>query len=814
MKALRQRGALVLGTLLLAGLALLAVLLLALATLWYSFDLPSLDKATEYRPRQHLTVLAADGSEIAQFGSERRVFVPIEAMPKALKDAVLATEDSQFYEHGGISWKGVLRAAWANVSGGVPQGASTITQQVARTFFLSTRRTAERKIKEALIARQLESELSKNQILELYLNQIYLGQRAYGFGAAAETYFGRPLAELGLPELALLAGLPQNPIYANPFANEAAALRRQQWVLARLLRTGQIDQATHDAAREAKLVFRTRRGPDMPAQHVAEMARRLVFEQIGERAYTEGIRVMTSLMPAEQRAAHAGLRRALIAHERRQRWRGPEDRETLPPPDAEAAAIDRAAALALRDQRDDDDLRAAIVLTASERELTAKLASGEIVSVSGEGLRLVRAALKPGAPAALAVNRGAVIRLLEEPRARGATAWAVVQWPEADGAYVSLDPATGRVRALVGGFSFARGPFNRATQARRQPGSAFKPLLYAAAFPAGVMPETLVDDTPLTNPDGSTPSWNPKNSDGRFDGPISLREGLVRSKNLVSVRLLQHVGLAAVHDKLAAFGLDPKRHPQDLTLALGSGSVSPMEMATAYGVFANGGRRVAPVLIERVVAADGRVLFEAPLVLPLEQAPQAIPARDAFLVNSLMQDVTARGTAARAQATLKRPDLFGKTGTTNDAVDAWFAGWAPGVVGVAWIGHDEPKSLGDRESGGGLALPVWIDAMAAALKGVPVQTLVAPEGLSWVDGGGQGDPYNGGSGGSFGEPPGGTPLVPGTPATPATPERAGDWRYTEWAQGGFVPALGEIARRIFGGDVASFGAAAASAPPR
>ncbi len=754
-----SRGVIVIGSLLLiaGAVVLVGVLLLGLLLAWYSLDLPPLDEALEYRPRQHLVVLAADGPEIAQFGSERRIFVPVAQMPQALKDAVIATEDAGFYEHAGISWRGVARAAVANLSGGVPQGASTITQQVARTMFLSTRRTLERKLKEALIARRLEGALSKDQILELYLNQVYVGTRAYGMGAAAETYFGKPLAALNLAELALIAGLPQNPIHANPFANEAAAVRRQRWVLQRMLRTGRIDTATHDAAVATPLVYRRTRGPDVPAQHVAEMARRAVFDQLGERAYTEGIRVVTSLRADEQRAAHAALRKALLAHERRQPWRGPEDREDLP---ADAAEAERAAALALRDLRDDDDLRVGIVMAASEKALEVKLASDETVTVAGEGLRLVRAALRPQAPAPLAVRRGAVLRLQASAGAGVKTRWSVAQWPEADGAYVSLDPATGRVRALVGGFSFARGPFNRATQARRQPGSSFKPFLYATAFEHGVMPETLVDDLPLQGTDGGTPSWNPGNSDGRFDGPMTVRDGLVRSKNLVSIRVLQRIGVPAARDGIARFGFDPARHPADLTLALGTGSVSPLEMAAAYGVFANGGHRVAPVLIERIVAADGSVLFEAPPAPPLDEGNRVVPARTVFLANTLLQDVTARGTAARAQATLQRPDLYGKTGTTDDAVDAWFAGWAPGVVGVGWIGHDQPRSLGERESGGGLALPVWIDAMARGLRGVPAQPLPPPEGVMRAPGAG------------------------------------GDWRFAEFAEGGFVAAIGNVAEAI------------------
>ncbi len=746
----RQRGVLILGTILLVllTLALLAALVLGGMALWYAQDLPSLDKATDYRPRQHLQVLTADGAEIAQFGTERRLFVPLAATPKLLRDAVIAVEDHTFYEHGGISWRGVARAVWSNLTGGIGGGASTITQQVSRTFFLSTRRTPERKIKEALIAWRLEDQLTKDEILELYLNQIYLGQRAYGYGAAAQVYFGKTLAQLSIAETAMLAGLQQNPIHANPIVNEAAATRRQHWVLQRMLRTGVIGEAEHAQALTTKLVYRKPNFVDVQAQHVAEMARRAVVERLGEKAYTEGVRVFTSLRADEQRAAHVALRRALMAHERKQPWRGPEDQEKLP--DDEAAA-DRAAALALKELRDDEDLRLAIVLRAGSTELTAKLASGEAVTIKGEALKPVAAALRAGAPAVLAIKRGSVLRLAQVQRGK-ATEWQVAQWPRAEGAYVSLDPATGRVRALVGGFAFSRNQFNRVTGAQRQPGSAFKPLLYSAAVEHGLMPETLVDDLPLTTPDGGVPSWNPGNSDGRFDGEITLREGLVRSKNLVSVRLLQALGLAEARGWIARFGLDMKQHPQDLTMALGSGSVTPLQLASAYAVFANGGHRITPVLIEKITDAQGTVLYEAPPPAVLTEATRALPERNVFIVNTLLRDVTARGTAAKAQAQLQRPDLYGKTGTTNDAVDAWFAGWAPGIVGVAWIGHDEPESLGERESGGGLALPVWIEAMARALKGVPVQPLTPPEGVVPV---------------------------------------GGDWRYSEFAEGGFVQRAGE-----------------------
>jgi penicillin-binding protein 1A len=766
--ARRPRGVILLSLVLAAALALLLAGALALgaAALWYSRELPPLDAATDYRPRQHLQVLTADGVEIAQFGTERRLFVPLAQVPQPLRDAVLAVEDAGFYQHGGFSWRGMARAVATKLTGGRTEGASTITQQVARTFFLSTRRTAERKIKEALLAWQLERQLGKDRILELYLNQIYLGQRAYGFGAAAQQYFGKPLAALSLAETALLAGLPQNPIHANPVASAERAIQRQRWVLQRMRATGTITPAQLDAALAERLVFRRSTQVEVPAQWVAEMARRAVVERVGELAYTEGIRVITSLRADDQRAANAALRRAVLAHERKQPWRGPEDQEALPDPAVDAAAAERAAALALRDARDDEDLRVAIVLAASPRELRAQLASGETVTLKSEALKNVQAALGPKAPAKLAITRGSVIRLLAQPAARAAargvapaTEWTVAQWPEAQAAFVALDPGTGRMRALVGGFDFNRQQFNHVTSAWRQPGSSFKPFLYSAALERGVMPESLVDDAPLLGPDGLPGSWDPKNSDGRFDGEISMREGLVRSKNLVSVRLLKHVGLPAASEWVARFGFDAAKQPDNLTFALGAGSTTPLQMALAYAVLANGGHRVEPVLIERIVDAKGRVLFEAPPPAPLTEANRVVPERNVFLINSLLRDVTLRGTAARAQAALQRGDLYGKTGTTNDAVDAWFAGFQPpsadgnnaGVVGVAWMGYDDPASLGEGESGGGLALPIWIDSMARMLRGVPVAQPAAPEGVAAV---------------------------------------GGEWRFSEWAEGGFVARVG------------------------
>ncbi len=765
---LLRRLLLGLGTLLVA-----CALALAAAAVWYWQDLPPLDKAIDYRPRQHLQVLTADGVEIAEFGAERRLFVPIAQCPQRLRDAVLAVEDADFYHHGAISLRGIARALVTDLSGGAPQGASTITQQVARTFFLSTRRTLERKIKEALLAEQLEHRLGKDQILELYLNQIYLGEHAYGFGAAAQVYFGKPLAALSIAETAMLAGLPQNPINANPVASPERARKRQLWVLWRMRKTGVIDEAAYAQAVAEKIVLKSPLFVDVSAQHVAEMARRAVVERLGDKAYTEGIRVVTTLRADDQRAAHAALRRAVMAHERKQPWRGPEDQVSLPDDPAEA---DRNAALALKDQRDDADLRVAIVMSADPHRIVAKLASGETVTVTGDSLDRVQAALSPKAPDALAIRRGSIVRLLSVPQGK-TTQWTLVQWPQVEAAFVALDPTTGRVRALVGGFDFNHSQFNHVTSAARQPGSSFKPFLYSAAFEQGVMPETLVNDAPLPAAEGDPAGWNPQNADGRYDGEITVREALVQSKNMVSIRLLQHVGLEAARDWIARFGFDMKQQPDDLTLALGSGSVTPLELALGYAVFANGGHRIAPTLIERITSAQGEVLYQAPPPPPLTEDNRVVPARNVFLVNSLLADVTRRGTAARAQQALQRPDLYGKTGTTNDAVDAWFAGFAPGAVAVAWMGYDDPRSLGEGESGADLALPIWIDAMSEMLQGVPVQPL--------------------------------TDYLP-----PAGIVAAGDdWRYSEWADGGGLWQLDDpVPTAAAAAAAASAASAAASAP--
>jgi penicillin-binding protein 1A len=538
----------------------------------------------------------------------------------------------------------------------------------------------------------------------------------------------------------MLAGLPQNPYYANPITNLARATQRQHVVLQRMRATGVISEAQAAAARAEKLVIRAPGQGVIHAGHVAEMARAVVAERFGAEAYTRGIRVVTSLRAADQRAAWTALRRGVLAYDRKGVWRGIEDRETLPAGDG--AELEQAAARALKDHRDDEMLRVAIVLGATPRAVQLQLASGERIEIQGAALRWVQAGLSPQAKAPLALARGAVVRVRQEGKA-----WAFAQWPQAEAAFVSMDPTTGRVRALVGGFDFGRQPFNHVTQAWRQPGSSFKPLLYSAALEQGVMPGTVIDDAPYVAPNG----WSPSNSDGRFEGPLSLREALAKSRNLVSLRVLQQVGVGAAREWAARFGLDAARQPDNLTLALGTGSVTPLQMAQAYAVIANGGYRVAPVLVERITDAQGKVIFEAPPAAAPTEDARAIPARNAFVMGQLLNEVTRSGTAARAQVQLRRPDLYGKTGTTDEAVDAWFAGFQPSLVAVAWMGYDDPRSLGERETGGGLALPIWLDYMAIALKGVPVDMPVVPAGLAQVD---------------------------------------GEWLYEEWAAGGQIRRIG------------------------
>jgi penicillin-binding protein 1A len=711
-----------------------------------TFDLPSIDRIVKYTPKLPLQIYTSDGVEIAQFGTERRIYVPLSKTPKLLQDAVLSVEDARFREHSGIDPKGMARAVVAALTGGRKQGASTITQQLVRTMLLTREFTVERKAKEIMLAFKVEDALSKDRILEIYLNEIFLGQRAYGFAAAAKTYFGKSMDELTVGEAAMLAGLPQNPYYANPVANMERALKRQRVVLERMKATGAITEAQWKAARAETIKLRTPGEQDLHAPHVAEMARRIVVERYGTEAYSSGIRVITSLTADDQRAAYDAVQKGVLDFDRRGAWRGPEGLETLPDKqDAELASL---AAEALKDHPDDDTLRVAIVLKASPKEVVAQLANGDRVTLTGAGLRWAQAGLRSKVKQELKLQRGSVIRVAQTGKTGSAQEWSIAQWPEAEAALVSMDPRTGRVRALVGGFDHSRQPFNHVTQAWRQPGSSFKPLLYSAALEERVMPGTLVDDLPYTAANG----WSPSNSHAGGESPISVRQALATSSNLVSVRVLDHVGVARAKEWTTRFGIDAARQPSNLTLALGTGSVTPLQMVRAYATFANGGWRVAPVVVEKIIDAQGKVLFEERPPEALTEDNRAIPARNAYVMSSMLNDVTRFGTGARAQALLKRRDVYGKTGTTDNAFDAWFTGYHPTLATVVWMGYDTPRSLGGRESGSRAALPIWIDYMGAALKKVPDTPLGNP-------------------------PPG---LI-----------REDDWLYAEWKNGGAVATISD-----------------------
>ncbi len=707
------------------GLALTIAVALAVA---YP-NLPDISDLADYRPKLPLRVYSAEGALLGEFGEERRNLTPIGEIPKVMKDAVLAIEDARFFQHGGVDYKGVIRAALANLGRVKSQGASTITMQVARNVYLSSEKTFTRKIYEILLTFKLEHLLTKDQILEIYMNQIYLGNRAYGFAAASEAYFGKPLKSVSVAEAAMLAGLPKAPSAYNPISNPKRARSRQLYIIERMEENGFITADQAADAKKEELKIRT--GPDntrVHAEYVAEMARQLIFAQYGNEAYTRGLNVYTTLNAAEQEAAYVALRRGIMDYERRQQYRGPEKFVVLP---STAQEVEDAIDDALANHPDNGDVLSAVVLEASPRKIVAARASGDTLEITGDGLKPAQSGLSDKAPPNIKIRRGAVIRVVKTPK----NAWEITQLPEVEGALVALDPRSGAIRALVGGFDFDKNKFNHAAQAWRQPGSSFKPFIYSAALEKGFTPATIINDAPLFFDAGVTGGqpWEPKNYDGKYDGPMSMRTALAKSKNMISIRILQAVGPKTAQEWVSRFGFDAEKHPAYLTMALGAGSVTPLQMATAYSVFANGGYRVNPWLITKVTDHKGRVISETTPPVASEQ-PRAIDARNAFVMNSLLQEVTRSGTAARAQATLKRPDLYGKTGTTNDSVDAWFAGYQPTVAAVTWIGYDTPRNLGSRETGGGLSLPVWINYMERALKGVPVMEPTVPAGVVNVGG--------------------------------------------------------------------------------
>lgn len=716
-----------LGLAIAGAMALAMVIAIALAMAYP--NLPDVSELADYRPKLPLRIYSAEGALIGEFGEERRNLTPIQDIPDVMKNAVLAIEDTRFFQHSGVDYKGMVRAVVANLGRVKSQGASTITMQVARNVYLSSEKTFTRKIYEILLTFKLEHLLSKNQILEIYMNQIYLGNRAYGFSAASEAYFGKPLKSISVAEAAMLAGLPKAPSAYNPISNPKRARVRQLHIIDRMEDNHFISPQQASEARTEELKIRS--GPDntrVHAEYVAEMARQLIFAQYGNEAYTRGLNVYTTLNSAEQDTAYQALRRGIMDYERRQKYRGPEKFVNLP---AGGQELEEAIDEGLADHPDNGDLVSAMVLEATPRKVVAVRQSGDNIEITGEGLKPVQSGLSDKAPPNIKLRRGAVIRVMQTPK----NTWEITQLPEVEGAFVAIDPRNGAIRALVGGFDFGKNKFNHVTQAWRQPGSSFKPFIYSAALEKGFTPATVINDAPLFFTAATTGGqpWEPKNYDGRFDGPMTMRTGLAKSKNMISIRILQAVGPKNAQEWVSHFGFDADKHPAYLPMALGAGSVTPMQMAVGYSVFANGGYRMNPWLIARVTDYKDRVISETPMPT-LSESQRAIDPRNAFIMDSLLQEVTRSGTAARAQATLKRPDVYGKTGTTNDSVDAWFAGFQPTITAVTWIGYDTPRNLGSRETGGGLSLPVWISFMERALKGVAVMEPTVPAGVVNVGG--------------------------------------------------------------------------------
>jgi penicillin-binding protein 1A len=691
-------------------------------------DLPSLDALTDYRPKIPLRVYTSDGVLIGEYG-ERREFVAIKDVPLVQKQALLAIEDARFYEHGGVDYRGVARALIADLTGGLKQGASTITMQVARDFYLTKEKLFSRKFTEVMLAYKIERTLSKDQILELYMNQVYLGQRAYGFSSAARVYFGKPLKELSLAQAAMLAGLPQSPSLVNPVINPKRAQARQHLVLKRMHDLGYITEAQLIKAQAEDLHVRMD-GQIFSnhASYVAELVRQTMAAQYNDEAYTRGLNVFTTLISTEQDAAYEAVHHAVLEFDRRHAYRGPEGFVALP---GNLIARRKAIESALQQHPAVDHMQAAVILSVTPRRLRATLANDKEVDLVDDKLRGATEALAPKASPELRLKVGSIIRLEHDGKGQ----WNLAQMPNVGCAYLSLNNQTGAYRALVGGFDFNTSQLNHVTQAWRQPGSAIKPFIYSASLEKGYSPATQVDDDPLTLTSAETGGqpWSPRNDDDVYDGPVTLRRALAQSKNVASVRLLRAITVLYAHDFLQRFGIDSSKQPLNYTLALGTGVVTPLQMAGAYSVFANGGYRISPHFIQKVVDTRGNVLFEAKPEAVAKESDRVLDARNAFVMTSMLHEVTVSGTAAAAQR-LGRTDLAGKTGTSSDAMDAWFAGSSGDNTAVAWMGYDDPQSLGGREFGATLALPIWMDVMRVELKGKPQLTKLPPAGLSRVDG--------------------------------------------------------------------------------
>ncbi|WP_189392872.1 penicillin-binding protein 1A [Alcaligenes pakistanensis] len=722
------------------GLGLCAALLgsLALALAWP--NLPDLSAMIDYRPRVPLRIYTADKVLIGEFGEERRNVLRFDEIPDVMKSAILAAEDDRFYQHGGIDWMGVGRAALANMTQmSKTQGASTITMQVARNFYLSSEKTYTRKFYELLLTFKIEATLSKDQILDLYMNQIYLGHRAYGFAAASRTYLGKPLGEITTAEAAILAGIPKAPSRFNPIANFERAKTRQGYVLGRMRNLGYITDQEYQEAQAQEIVVKSALGTPaggyaIHGEYAAELARQLLYGVYQDNVYSRGFNIYTTIKSSDQEAAYLAVRNGILDYTRRAPYTGPQGQVDLP------AGIenDHAQLDAILDEMQDKypdtgDLLTGVVLDANPNQIRVARTAQQIIDVNDKrALKIVARGLVNNAKADVRIQRGSVIYLF-----RNGDYWEVINMPAVQAAFVSVRPQDGAIQAMVGGFHFSDGKFNRVTQAWRQPGSAFKPFIYASSLERGLTPATQISDEPfvLTAAQTGSKPWTPKNYGRTYEPMLTMRQGLYKSKNMVSIRIMQAVGPKYVQEYVTRFGFDKARQPAVLPLALGAGSVTPLQMAGAYSVFANGGYRTEPFLIDYVTDSTDKVIMRAKPIVAGDAAARAIDARTAYVMNDLLRGVATSGTGARASRELKRTDIGGKTGTTNDSQDAWFAGYTPDLVGIAWMGFDKPRSLGSGETGGGASMPIWINYMRAALKDKPIVPQgPLPSGLSRING--------------------------------------------------------------------------------
>ena len=722
--------------------------------LYLAPGLPRAERLRDVELQVPLRIYASDGRLIAEYGEKRRKPLRYDQIPERLKQAFLAAEDDRFFHHPGVDYQGLLRAAvHLALTGEKQQGGSTITMQLARNFFLSSERTYERKLREIFLALKIEHALSKPQILELYLNKIYLGQRAYGVGAAAEVYYGKSPGELTLAQIAMIAGLPKAPSAYNPISNPQRALQRRGYVLRRMRDLGYITEAEFVQADQAPITAALHRARvEVAAPYLAEAVRVAMVSRFGSEAYSAGYEVYTTLDPDLQAAGRAALRKALLDYDRRHGWRGPAGHVDL------AGSTDEALSALLAQRPSVGGLHPAVVKTVEKRSATVLVKGVGAARIPWQGLAWARPyidedhrgprprkagdVLSPGD--LIYVQRRRAVAPKGKKQAsdqRPAAYWALVQVPAVQGALISVDPSTGAVVALVGGFDFRLSKFNRALQALRQPGSNFKPFVYSAALAKGFTPASVINDAPIVFQDASLgEAWRPQNYSGKFYGPTRLRVGLMKSRNLVSIRLLERIGVDYTLEYVKRFGFDTRRFPHNLSLALGTGEVTPVELIGGFAVFANGGYRVPPFWIQRI-ERRGRVV-ETHEALPAcdprqaqpaspDCAPRAITPQNAYQMVSMMQDVIRHGTGRKARV-LKRADLAGKTGTTNEQRDAWFSGFNADLVATVWVGFDDHSRLGKRETGAGAALPMWIEYMRRALNGKPEHTLPRPPGLTTV----------------------------------------------------------------------------------